>query len=50
MFYADNVGLGEVCARIDGFAKTLDPQYWQVSALLRNLAQEGGSIAEYTSN
>jgi 3-hydroxyacyl-CoA dehydrogenase len=45
MFYADTVGLGEICARIDGYAKTLDPRYWQVSALLRKLAKERGSLA-----
>ncbi|MDH4109155.1 MAG: 3-hydroxyacyl-CoA dehydrogenase NAD-binding domain-containing protein [Gammaproteobacteria bacterium] len=46
MFYADTVGLKEICARIDGFAKTLDPQYWQVSALLRELAASGKPLAD----
>jgi 3-hydroxyacyl-CoA dehydrogenase len=49
MFYADTIGLSEVCERIDGFAQSLDPQYWQVSALMRKLAEEGGSIAEYSN-
>jgi len=49
MFYADTVGLAEICARIDRFAKTLDPQYWQVSPLLRRLADTGGSLADYAN-
>jgi 3-hydroxyacyl-CoA dehydrogenase len=47
MFHADTVGLAEVCARIDHFAKAFDPQYWQASALLRELALEGRAIADY---
>jgi len=47
MFYADTVGLAEICRRIDKFAATLDPQYWQVSPLLRRLAGGGGSLADY---
>jgi 3-hydroxyacyl-CoA dehydrogenase len=50
MFYADTVGLREICKRIDRFAATLDPQYWQVSGLLRELAESGGSLAEFTNN
>lgn len=50
MFYADTVGLREICRRIDGFARTLDPQYWQVSALLRTLADTGGSLADYAND
>jgi len=49
MFYADTVGLSEICARIDGFAETLDPQYWQVSGLLRKLAESGGSLADHVN-
>ena len=47
MFYADTVGLAEICRRIDGFAATLDPQYWQVAPLLRRLADAGDSLADY---
>jgi len=47
MFYADTVGLQEICSRIDRFAETLDPQYWEVSALLRKLAKDGKSLADY---
>jgi len=47
MFYADTVSLDEICRRIDGFATQLDPQYWQVSNLLRRLADEGQSLADF---
>lgn len=49
MFYADTVGLRTICARIDGFAATLDPQYWQVSGLLRRLAESGDSLSDYAN-
>jgi 3-hydroxyacyl-CoA dehydrogenase len=49
MFYADTTGLQTVCERIDGFAATLDPQYWQVATLLRELAASGQSIADYSN-
>jgi 3-hydroxyacyl-CoA dehydrogenase len=49
MFYADTVGLQAICAHIDGFAKTLDPQYWQVSSLLRRLAESGDSLSGYVN-
>jgi hypothetical protein len=50
MYYADTVGLGEICARIDAFAERLDPQYWQASGLLRRLADSGESIANYVNH
>ncbi len=47
MFYADSVGLAKIVARIEEFAKTLDPQYWQPAPLLKKLAAAGSSFAEY---
>jgi 3-hydroxyacyl-CoA dehydrogenase len=47
MFYADTVGLGRIADRIDAFAESFDPQYWQPAALLRRLAAEGGKLADY---
>lgn len=49
MFHADTVGLAEVCARIDHFAKELDSQHWQASGLLRKLACGGRSLADYSN-
>jgi 3-hydroxyacyl-CoA dehydrogenase len=47
MFHADTVGLSEICARIDEFAKRFDRRYWQASTLLRKLADSGDAIADY---
>jgi len=50
MFYADTVGLAEICRRMDGFAERFDPQYWRVSNLLRDLAASGGALADYVND
>jgi len=47
MFYADSVGLAKICARIETFAKTLDPQYWTPAPLLKKLAAAGSSFAQW---
>ena len=49
MFYADTVGLDTVCAQIEKFSKSLDPQYWRPAELLESLAKSGGSLAEYSN-
>ena len=47
MFYADTVGLGVIVEKILEFQRTLDPQYWQPSALLVRLAREGKTFAAW---
>ncbi len=47
MFYADTVGLNVILDKILEFQKTLDPQYWQPSALLEKLAREGKTFAQW---
>jgi 3-hydroxyacyl-CoA dehydrogenase len=49
MFYADTVGLQQICERIDEFSDALDPQYWKVSPLLRKLADSGGSLSDFVN-
>jgi len=49
MFYADSVGLDVVCTRIERFSKSLDPQYWEPSGLLKDLAESGSAIADYSN-
>ncbi|MCC5868014.1 MAG: enoyl-CoA hydratase/isomerase family protein [Gammaproteobacteria bacterium] len=46
MFHADQIGLAKIVSGIEAFSQQLDPQYWQVSALLRSLAESGGSFAD----
>jgi 3-hydroxyacyl-CoA dehydrogenase len=49
LFYADTVGLDVICERIDGFAASLDPQYWEAASLLRDLAKSSDAIADYSN-
>ncbi|RJE83250.1 3-hydroxyacyl-CoA dehydrogenase NAD-binding domain-containing protein [Paracoccus onubensis] len=43
--YADQIGAMELVRRIEEYAKE-DPHYWQVPALLRELAETGRSFAD----
>ncbi|OFE12605.1 3-hydroxyacyl-CoA dehydrogenase [Pseudohongiella acticola] len=47
MFYADEVGLKNVVARINEFARTLGEDYWQPAPLLVKLASEGKTFADW---
>ena len=47
MFYADTVSLTKIFARIEEFAKTLDPQYWKPAPFLKKLAAAGSSFAQW---
>lgn len=49
MFYADTIGLDTVCAQIEKFSKTLDPQYWEPAGLLLELQKSGAPIADYSN-
>ncbi len=49
MFYADTIGLDTICARMEEFAKSLDPQYWEPAKLLRELQESGDAIADYAN-
>lgn len=43
LHYADTIGAKALVARIEGYAKE-DPQYWQVPALLQQMADTGRSF------
>jgi 3-hydroxyacyl-CoA dehydrogenase len=45
LHHADQIGLREVIARIETYARE-DAHYWQVPGLLRRLADEGKSFAD----
>jgi 3-hydroxyacyl-CoA dehydrogenase len=47
MYYADTVGLKKIYDRILEFQRTLDPQYWQPSALLEKLAKSGSTFTQW---
>jgi 3-hydroxyacyl-CoA dehydrogenase len=46
MFYADLIGLGNVCETIDRFHREFGPR-WEPAHLLVQLAAKGGSFREY---
>ncbi|MCR8724091.1 3-hydroxyacyl-CoA dehydrogenase NAD-binding domain-containing protein [Frigidibacter sp. ROC022] len=43
LHYADTLGAAEIVSRIERYAAE-DPHYWQVPALLRRMAEDGGSF------
>ncbi len=45
LHYADTLGAREIVARIERYAQE-DDHYWQVPAILRRMADEGGTFAE----
>lgn len=47
MFYADEVGLKNVVARINEFARTLGEDYWKLAPLLAKLASEDKTFADW---
>ncbi|HDZ07668.1 3-hydroxyacyl-CoA dehydrogenase NAD-binding domain-containing protein [Pseudohongiella sp.] len=47
MFYADEVGLKNVVARINEFARTLGEDYWKPAPLLVKLASEEKTFADW---
>jgi 3-hydroxyacyl-CoA dehydrogenase len=47
MYYADQIGLGTVLAGLKKHAMAGNPRDWQPSALLRHLAESGGTFAAW---
>ena len=44
MYWADQVGLPEIVARIEHYGATLGGRHWELSPLLRRLAETGGAL------
>ncbi|MGH1503506.1 MAG: 3-hydroxyacyl-CoA dehydrogenase NAD-binding domain-containing protein [Acidimicrobiales bacterium] len=47
MFWADTVGLSEVADAIEKYSAELGGTHWELSPLLRRLADEGGALQSY---
>ncbi|HTQ35941.1 MAG TPA: 3-hydroxyacyl-CoA dehydrogenase NAD-binding domain-containing protein [Steroidobacteraceae bacterium] len=47
MFYADEIGLDTVLAGLEKYSKIGNPRDWRPSALLKQLAESGGSFAAW---
>lgn len=49
MFYADQIGLDTVLAGLNKYAKVGNPKDWVPSKLLKELAESGGTFAEWAA-
>ncbi|MEM9011092.1 MAG: enoyl-CoA hydratase-related protein [Pseudomonadota bacterium] len=49
MHYADTLGVAEIVARLQGLAEE-DPVAWRLSPLLKQCAESGTRLADWTSN
>ncbi|MCP5025731.1 MAG: 3-hydroxyacyl-CoA dehydrogenase [Actinomycetia bacterium] len=49
MFWADTIGLPEVVAKIEEYSAKLGGEHWELSPLLKRLADEGKKISEYSN-
>ena len=50
MHWADRRGLADIVARVDAFSERMGALYWEVPPLLRRLAADGETFAEYSAS
>ncbi len=49
MHWADSVGLAEIASKIEEYSASLGGKHWDLSPLLKSLAESGGQLQTYTS-
>ena len=49
MHWADGVGLAEIAAKVQEYSERLGGKHWDLSPLLKSLAESGGQLQTYTS-
>ena len=49
MYWADQVGLAEIVAKISGYSESLGGRHWGLSPLLARLAEEGGALHQFSN-
>ncbi len=49
MYWADSVGLAEIADKIAGYSESLGGRHWELSPLLRRLADEGGVLHQFSN-
>jgi len=49
MFWADSVGLAEIADKVAGYHDSLGGRHWELSPLLRRLADESGALHTYAN-
>ena len=49
MHWADSVGLAEIASKIESYSDSLGGKHWDLSPLLKSLADSGGQLQTHTS-
>ena len=49
MFWADSIGLAEIADKVAGYHDSLGGRHWELSPLLRRLADESGALHTYAN-
>ena len=49
MFWADSVGLAEIAEKVEQYSESLGGRHWELSPLLRRLADENGALHTFTN-
>jgi 3-hydroxyacyl-CoA dehydrogenase len=49
MHWADSIGLGEIVSKIEGYSESLGGKHWDLSPLLKSLADSGGQLQTHAS-
>ncbi|WP_395159423.1 3-hydroxyacyl-CoA dehydrogenase NAD-binding domain-containing protein [Ilumatobacter sp.] len=49
MHWADSIGLAEIAAKVQEYSERLGGKHWDLSPLLKSLAESGGQLQTYTS-
>jgi len=49
MYWADQVGLGEIVGKIKHYSDTLGGNHWNLSPLLERLAADGGALHQFSN-
>ncbi len=49
MHWADSIGLAEIVSKIEGYSESLGGKHWDLSPLLKSLADSGGQLQTHAS-
>lgn len=49
MHWADSIGLAEIVSKIEGYSESLGGKHWDLSPLLKSLAESGGQLQTHAS-
>ena len=49
MHWADSIGLAEIAAKVQEYSERLGGKHWDLSPLLKSLAESGGQLQTYAS-